>query len=150
MYIIDLDGTECTDQDAIEVACLKENQAQFNQACDTPFLQEPLFSLVGNHGEGPGLALILDRTFDILGILSDLKDKLKALHTCCLDTDQPFLRFTTESYHAIWSQAKENTSSCTHYNLHFGHYMAACTDMQLTALQVQLIDITLMMGYSPT
>jgi len=37
-YLIDSDGTECTDRDSIEVACLKENQAWFNQACNNPFL----------------------------------------------------------------------------------------------------------------
>jgi len=145
-----LDGKECTDRDSIEVACLQENQAQFNQASDTPFLQEPLYSLVGNYGEGPGLSLILDGTFNIPGISAKLKDTLKALHTCCLETDQPFPRFTTESYQAIWSKAKEKTPSCAQYDLHFGHYMAACADSQLIELQVQLIDITLMMGYSPT
>jgi len=149
-YIIDLDGMECSTRDSMEAACLKENQARFDQAHKTPFLQEPLFSLVGNYREGQGMALILDRTFDIPGILPDLKDTLTALHTCCMDTDQPFPRFTMESYHAIWSRAKEKTSSCAHYDLHFGHYMAVCANPQLTELHVQLIDITLMMGYSPT
>jgi len=114
------------------------------------FLTRASIFTSGNHGEGPGLASILDGTFDIPGILPDLQDILKTLHTCCLDNDQPFPRFTMESYHAIWSWAKEKTSLCAHYDLHFGHHMAACADQQLTALQVQLIDITLMMGYSPT
>jgi len=134
----------------METACLKENQARFDQAHETSFLQEPLFSLVGHYGEGPGVALILDGTFDIPGILLDLKDTLIALHTCCMDMDKPFPRFTTESYCDIWSRAKEKTSLCAHYDLHFGHYMAVCADQQSTELHVQLIDITLMTGYSPT
>jgi len=96
------------------------------------------------------VALILDGTFNIPGISLDLKDTLTALHTCCMDMDQPFPRFTTESYCNIWSRAKEKTSLCAQYDLHFGHYMAVCADQQLTELHVQLIDITLMMGYSPT
>jgi len=134
----------------MEAACLKENQACFDQARDTPFLQESLFSLVSNYGEGQGVALILDGTFDIPGISLDLKDTLTALHMCCMDTDQPFPRFTMESYRSIWSRAKEKTSLCAQYDLHFGHYMAVCADQQLTELHIQLIDITLMMGYSPT
>jgi len=82
MYIINSDGTECSNREEIEAACLKENQACFNQVHNTPFLQEPLFSLVGNYGEGQGVALILDGTFDIPGISSDLKDILKSLHMC--------------------------------------------------------------------
>jgi len=42
-----------------------------------------------------------------------LEGYTEALHTCCLDTDQPFPRFKMESYHAIWSQAKEKCC-CTH------------------------------------
>jgi len=89
-YLIDSDGKECTDWESIEVACLQENQARFNQASDTPFLQELLYSLVGNYGEGPGSSSILDGTFDIPGISAELKDILKALHTCCLEMDQLF------------------------------------------------------------
>jgi len=133
----------------MEAACLKENQACFDQARDTPFLQESLFSLVSNYGEGQGVALILDGTFDIPGISLDLKDTLTALHTCCLDMGQLFPGFTMESYQAIWSRAKEKTSSCAHYNLHFSHYMTVCANQQLTELHVQLINITLMMCYSP-
>jgi len=65
MHIIDLDSTECNNQEAIEADCLKENQACSDQVHGTPFLQEPIFSLVGNYGEGQGAAAILDGTFDI-------------------------------------------------------------------------------------
>jgi len=150
MHVIDSDGKECNTWEEIEEACLKENQACFNQARDTPFLQEPLFSLVGNYREGKGVTSILEGTFEIPGILPELKEILQALHTCCLDMDQPFPRFTMDSYRSIWSKAKEKMSSCAHYELHFGHYMAVCADPQLIELHVQLIDITLMMGYSPT
>jgi len=145
-HIINLNGMECNNQEAIEAACLKENQACFDQACDTPFLQEPILSLASHYGEGQGVSSILDGTFTIPGILLDLKETLRALHTCCLDMDQPFPRFTMDSYKAIWSWAKEKTSLCAHYDLHFGHYMAVCANQQLTELHIQLINITLMMG----
>ena len=75
-HVIDLDGTECNTREEIEEACLKENQACFDQARDTPFLQEPLFSLVGNYGEGQGATSILEGTFEIPGILPELKETL--------------------------------------------------------------------------
>ena len=48
----------------LERACLQENNRRFNQARDTPFIQEPLLSLVGRFGEKAGAALILDGNFD--------------------------------------------------------------------------------------
>jgi len=141
--VVTPDGQECTSREAIEAACLKENQVCFDQAKNTPFLEEPLFLLIGSMGEGPGVKSILDGTVDIPGLSLELSKILKALHSCCTPQDQPFPPFTAESYQAIWLQACKQTSSCAHYNLHFGHYMATCADPELTTLNVHLIDITL-------
>jgi len=95
--MIDLDSMECTTREAIEAACLLENQSRFDQAINTPFLEEPSFSLVGNLGEDLGTDSILNGTFNIHSILPEMKELHTALHTCCIDTDQPFPQFTTDS-----------------------------------------------------
>jgi len=101
MYVINLDGTECTTWAKIKAACFKENQACIDQPSETRLLTEPLFSLVGSIREGLGPALILGGTSNIQGISQDMRDILKALHMCCLDIDQPFPRFTMDSYQDI-------------------------------------------------
>ena len=48
----------------IERACLAENERQFRQASDTPFMQPPLVGLVGPLGMGPAADSILRGDFD--------------------------------------------------------------------------------------
>jgi len=124
MYVIDSAGNECRTKDDMEQACLQENQSRFDQAADTPFLAEPLFSLIGQLGEGPGTQAILQGVFDIPGISDQMKDLLTHLHQCMTTTEDSFPQFTGDSHREVWSKAKEITSSSAHSQLHFGHYMA--------------------------
>jgi hypothetical protein len=55
---------ELTKKEDIERALCAENALRFNQAKDTPLLQEPLFSEVGPLGIGPASQAILDGTYD--------------------------------------------------------------------------------------
>ena len=51
--------TEMSTKEDIERACLAENERQFRQASDTPFMQPPLLGLVGPLGMGPAADSIL-------------------------------------------------------------------------------------------
>ena len=150
MYVIDSAGNECRNKDDLETACLQENQSRFDQAADTPFLNKPLFSLIGKLGEGPGTQAILNGEFDQPEIPDQMKELLQHLHKCTRPQEETFPQFTRESYREVWSKAKEITSSSSQYQLHFGHYMAACWDDDLTDFHATMADITLCSGYSPT
>jgi hypothetical protein len=54
---------ELTKKEDIEWALCAENIRRFNQAKDTPLLQETLFSEVGPLGFGPASQAILDGTY---------------------------------------------------------------------------------------
>jgi len=60
------------------------------------------------------------------------------------------MRITRDDYKNIWRHAKEQTSSCSKYGLHFGHYFVIIQDDELTDFHTMMINITLMSGYSPT
>jgi len=147
-YVIDPDGNECHSKESMENACLKENQTRFNQALDTPLLCQPLYGLLGPLGQGPAAAAIHTGTFDHPDIDPVTLQTLNALHDCDYSSLGP-TRITVPEYQAIWLHSKERTSSCSKYNLHFGHYIAITHDENLSTLHTQMVDITIMTGYSP-
>jgi len=132
----------------MENACLKENQTRFNQASDTPLLCQPLYGLLGPLGQGPAAAAIHTGTFDHPDIDPVTLQTLNALHDCDYSSLGP-TRITIPEYQDIWLHSKERTSSCSKYNLHFGHYIAIAHDENLSTLHTQMVDITIMTGYSP-
>ena len=147
-YVVDSDGNECNSKESIEIACLQENKQRFHQAKDTPLLCEPLYSLLGPLGDGPATTDILQGTFVDETIDPVVLQTLQALQNCDFAALGP-TRITTSDYQEIWRHSKERTSSCSKFNLHFGHYIAIASDDQLTSLHTQMVDITLMSGYSP-
>jgi len=110
---------------------------------------EPLFLLLRGLGDGPAVQSVLDGTFELLDLPPAIQSLLASLQSQVALGNETFPRFTWERYQLVWSKAKEKTSSCGHYSLHFGHYMAVCQDDDLTDLHTQLGDIPLMSGYSP-
>ncbi len=79
-----------------------------------------------------------------------IQDTLNALKHCNSDNSLGPMRIQADDYRNIWHKSKEKTSSCSKYGLHFGHYIALIHDDDLTDFHTQMIDITLMTGYSPT
>lgn len=63
----DLSGNrvEVTKKEDIDKALCNENERRFNQAKDTPFLQEPLLTLVGSMGTGRAAEAMLNVNFII-------------------------------------------------------------------------------------
>ena len=60
----DGDWVEMTERVDIEKGCLWENERRFRQAMYTPFMKEPLQSLVGYLGTGEAAEAILEGTFE--------------------------------------------------------------------------------------
>jgi len=148
-YVIDPAGTECNTKDSMEQACLHENQQRFNQAADTPLLTKPLYGLLGPLGQGPASHDINTGTFQHPDVDLVILQTLNALKGCNASSLGP-TQIMVSDYQANWQNSKERTSSCSKYNLHFGHYIAIAHDELLSTLHTQLVDITLMSGYSPS
>jgi len=143
-FVVDNSGRECYTRSSVEKACLDKNQQHFDQAGMTPCMVEPLFLLLGGLGDGPAVQSVLDGTFEQLDLPPTIQSFLASLQSEVVLGNETFSRFTWEIYQLVWSKAKEKTSSCRHYSLHFGHYMAVCQDDDLTDLHTQLGDIPLM------
>ena len=146
--VIDTSGQECSTQTTIEDACLEENKQQFQQAHDTPLYQEPMFSLLGPLGDTTTASTILEGNGAHLTVEPDLQSTLEALSR----TTAPLpatMAITEAKYAAIWSSARESTSSSNHANLHFGHYIALSTDPVLCRFHTAMVNISLRSGYSP-
>jgi len=147
--VITPDGHECHTKSQIEHACLMENQAQFNQASNTPLLQPLLYGLLSPLGMGMAAPDILDGKFEYPSH-PVIQDMLNTLKHCDPDNSLGPMCIQAADYHNIWQHSKEKTSLCSKYGLHFSHYIAITHDDDLTNFHTQMIDITLMMGYSPT
>jgi len=147
--VVTRDGNAYYAKDSIEQACLEESLACFKLASDTPLLQPPLYGLLGPLGTGIAASAILNGEFQYLEN-HIIQDTLNALQHCNPNNSLGLMRIHSEDYHNIWQHAKEKTSSCSKYGLHFGHYMAIIQDAELTNFHTMMIDITLMSGYSPT
>jgi len=143
------DGHECHTKDSIEMACLSENQARFNQANDTPLLQPPLYGLLGPLGTGSAAPSILAGEFQFPDN-PIIQETMNALRHCDPNNSLGPVHITSADYRNIWRRAKERTSSCSKYGLHFGHYITIIHDEELTEFHTQMVDITLKSGYSPT
>jgi len=149
LCVIHPDGSECTTKTSMETTCLEENQRRFHQADDTPLLTDPLFALVGPLGDGPARPEILKGQFQH----PDVDPVVTATLNSLSQTDSTSLmgpvRITVADYQAIWRRSDERTSSGSYHALHFGHYIALSKDEELATLHTQMVDITLMSGYSP-
>jgi len=75
------DGCECHTKDSIEMACLSENQASFNQVKDTLLLQPLLYGLLGLLGTGSAAPSILAGKFQFPDN-PIIQETMNALHHC--------------------------------------------------------------------
>jgi len=101
--VIDEQGHKCTTKEDVEEVCLKENQEHFNQACDTPLFQEPLFSMIGPIRDGPEVDSILWGD-DLPGEIEPMIQKIfhSLLHCDPNNTLGP-LTFSASDYKSVWS-----------------------------------------------
>jgi hypothetical protein len=101
---------ELTNQQEMEAALLKELQARFNQAKETPFAIKPLLLEAGAVGFGPSSNQILRGNF----VPSHDTDPWAAKLIPFLKqeiTQAPIDKLTKEEYAAGWKKVKERTSS---------------------------------------
>lgn len=136
----------------MEEAITKHCYKHFWQASATPFLQEPLYPLVGDTGTTPASedllrGIIPDETK--VQLLKNMRKYLKQL-------EQPpelynvYLEFepSLAQYQQSWKKQREKTSSCP--PRHFGQLMAATQIPELAEIHRQLEFAPFLTGYSPS
>ena len=141
---------DCRTKEAIEEACLRENDQRFRLASDTPMLQEPLISDFGPYGVTEAAQQVLDGTYVppegtdpyFTALLPYLKQ------TTEIRANPIDFSLNLENYRARWNRAKERTSSSPS-GLHFGHYKACAQDDEASEVQAILGYIPLRTGYRP-
>ena len=145
------DGTwvEMTTKEDIEQACLDEDERRFNQARDTPFLQEPLFSAVGPLGVGPGADAILNGTFEIPPGTDPYAAKLIPFLAKPASVTEPISTdLSLEEHQQSWLRSREQTSSGPS-KMHFGHAKANARNPRLAEYDRIMRAIPYRTGFSP-
>lgn len=134
----------------IEKALASENERRFRQASDTPFLQPPLYDLVGPLGTGPSVADILSGCFQPPPGLDPFLQKFieqlarpPMVLPRCVSLDLSAMDHITG-----WAKAKERTSSGPS-GIHFGHFKAGALHANISELEHQLAHIPYVSGISP-
>ena len=126
---------------------LQRNKTQLLKALDSPFATGPLANQLERDGHGPATERILDGTLDITFInkvnqSAEMRNFILALKRPTNETTKAPVEeldyiINSESYRAIFSKAKESTASSPS-GIHYGHYIAACKDDLLTAVNATL------------
>jgi hypothetical protein len=144
--------TEMSSKEDIERACLAENERQFRQASNTPFLSDPLAPLVGHMGFGPAAEDILQGTF-VAPAGTDEYAALLLKHMRMPENvrNRPKVDVSLSvSIHCTgWSKSKERTSS-GRSGIHFGHFKAGALHTGIARFDATMANIPYQTGYAPS
>ena len=148
----DYDGnwTEKCTKNEVEQGLLEENERRFTQAFNTPLTIPPLSSDFGLLGNGPEADNLLQGNYTppssvdptTAEVLSNLSITDTPKHTI-----QP-TPITCNELCEGWQRVKERTSSSPS-TLHVGHWKAVCSDPATTWVNMVMINIPYISGYSP-
>ena len=147
---IDDDGNRITviDKDGVEEACLNEAKKRFTQANETPFLQEPLRSELGDKGFGPATEHILSGNYtppeDTDQYAADLLKYMRKPP----NIKQVSNVLTTEEMQQGWAKQTEQTSAGPS-GIHFGNMKAIMSNPYLADVHATMANIPYATGYTP-
>jgi len=123
---------------------------RFTWAHGSPFLQDPLASLVGPFGTSKAAQATLQGTFVCpAGVDNATRQFIEALQYPSLKPQQTHISAILRPNDFIrhWKRAKERTSSSPS-GLHFGHYKVAATLLPLAHLHACFTQLVFMTGLS--
>ena len=143
--------TEMTTKAEMERALLTENERWFNQAQDTPFMQQPLFDLVGKLGVEPVVQDILDGSF-IAPTNAD-NYALLLLEQCrrlLPPQGQPTVEWKLDpvDFRKSWRCARETTASGPS-GVTFAHFKAGAYDDMVSHFDFIMAELPFRSGLSP-
>ena len=153
VFVNDHEGRRLvTTKEDIENACINENISRFTQSKDTPPMQEPLLSALGDLADTPEAEAILDGTYapppetDHYAklLIQELRmpDNIK-------NNPMPQNDVTPEANRQAWKRQKESVSSEPE-GLTFSHYKAGAIDPMINEFDARLRGIPYKHGFSPT
>ena len=137
-----------TSKTDIEQAILDEHARRFTQASDTPFLLEPLYSLIGPLGVSEACDQILQGTFAPPPGTDPYSARLiQALRSCDSVPSNTRWSVSFDEYCQFGKRRRETTSSSIS-GVHFGHYKAATTELVLASVNQRLLSFCFETGYA--
>ena len=140
---------QCQTKQEVEEACFLEGQRRFTQVYNTPFLTEPLLSLIGMLGLGPAVPSVLDGSFrppESLDIYT--KKFLQQLRKPIQLHSSLSLGITTPQHIAGWKKMKSKTSSSPH-GPSFLDYIAGSEDPIIADVDATFATIPIITGHCP-
>jgi hypothetical protein len=137
-----------TDKMAIEQECMVEGKKRFIQANNTPSLTSDQIDLLGWTAHTDESSLLLQGSVPT-NLHSDIKHIASYLQHPTTVLDRPKIEsvMTLEQYQSGWAKAKERTSSGTS-GLHFGHFKANSLLHETVDIDLKILQMTIMLGYS--
>lgn len=138
---------DCTTKQEVENACLNENARRFREACDTPFLVEPLLRDFGPTGDTQAADKVLEGTYHPPDSIPEATKKFLA--NLKLPEGIPEGRessIPTSGWIEGWKKTKEQTSSS---GRHYGHWKAQAQHNMLSQLNASIVSIAQKSGVVP-
>ena len=133
----------------MELACLQGIQNHLSQASNMPFLQQPLYNLVGPLGITSFCDQVLQGIAEPpMGTPYHAELVLKGLCRPSFVPASSQWTFLLEDHIEGWTKARESTSSSPS-GIHFGHYMAAAQDREVAQVDYEMARLPYKTGYSP-
>ena len=137
---------EITDREPMEAAIIKENKKKYHQSeTSCPFLKEPLRTAFGAYGETKATDEVLQGEYNIPSSCNDFTTKF--LDSCKFSNTQAEISRSPNEFKTSWERMKERTGT---YDLHFGHFQAACVHEHNLLVHYILAEIPFRSGFSPS
>jgi hypothetical protein len=136
-------------QDTVEKAIMDAIEERYKLSHQSPFLQDPLLSILGLTGNSTAAQQILDGTFICPdGVDDTTKTIVQLLQRPFVGAKRVDTEISRHDYQRYWKRAKESTSS-SYSGLHFGHWKAAAACDELSEIHSLFTEIATTSGYTP-
>ena len=153
VFVNDQDGRRLvTTKEAIENACIDENISRFTQSKDTPPMQEPLLSALGDLADTPEADAILDGTYTFppdTDYYAKLFFQELRMPDNIRNNPMPQDDVTPAANRQAWQRQNEAVSSEPE-GLTFSHYKAGALDPTINEFDALIRGIPYKHGFSPT
>ena len=122
---------------------MADHKAKFTQVWDTPFMQPPLFNLLGPLGLNKAAEEILQGKFEPSdGTDDEIQNVIRhmIMHEDVIQKGPIRNGCTTQEFQKFWKTPRERVSSSIS-GIHNGHYISAAKDTYLSKLTAILSSL---------
>jgi hypothetical protein len=132
---------------AMEAALLEEAARRCNQAALSPFMQEPMATVVGPTAGSKGAERMLAGQFSPLPMVDAFANSMVGQFHVPGVRPMP-MKWDLERYTRAWQRVREQTSSSP-FSPHIGHYKAALESKTLHLLHSRMAWLPFVTGFAP-